>query len=541
MRNHFFMTFIILAGFLCACEPKESAGTIDKTPLSAPSEISTVQVDEATFDISWKDNSATETGFAIYIINPKDIDNLREVAQVAANVTSYRLIDNTLEAGKSYYVGIQAKAENSQFDSKITKALFTTELPPDPNAPKLAIKKIESHDVCVTVEYEMSNLNKSAVCGVCWSETGQPSIKSDHQQAPPMSEGSLTSRYQVISNVLLDYGKEYSFRAYAQVGNEVYYSETHACSLGKDIEAIKLQWVKEDDSSLPSSVQLYKYSGQMNGRKCNAWYASADLSQGDVEFRVTVPSKAITIDEQFASSNNCLVMVNGGYFYNGKNTGLGCVDGVISGGVSAVRGSLKSEDEEYNVMYNVTRGVFGVDKDQKPSVFWTGMDASGKSLFYTRPLPSIKGGDKYASVSDGNPTNAFAWTPLYAQSAGPVLLMGGKCPFDFETTSDGADYYLSNYELMPYDIYGTTVKPDRTAAGYTADGKVILLIIDGRIEESDGATLTELAAIMKGIGCVGAVNFDGGGSTGMVVGGKHLNDLTGGNRPVVSTLGFYKK
>ncbi len=532
---------LFLACTLCACEPKENVNNPDDTPLTAPSEVSVTQVSEDTFDVSWKDNSKTEKGFAIYLINPKDIDNKREIAQTEADIVSYQFVDKTLESGKSYYIGVQAKAENSQFDSKITKVLFTTELPPDPNAPKLAIKKIESHDVCVTIEYEMANLSKSAVCGVCWSENGQPDIKSEHQQAPPMSEGDLTSRYQVISNVLLDYGKDYFFRAYAQVGKEVYYSEPITCSLGKEMDAIKLQWTKEEGLSLPSSVQLYKYSGLMNGRKCNAWYASADLSQGDVEFRVTVPSKAITIDEQFASSKNCLVMVNGGYFYNGKNTGLACVDGIISGGVSAVRGSLKSEDEEYNVMYNVTRGVFGVDKDQKPSVFWTGMDASGKSFFYTRPLPSLKGGDKYASVSDGNPTNAFAWTPLYAQSAGPVLLMGGKCPFDFETTSDGADYYLSNYEIMPYDIYGTTVKPDRTAAGYTADGKVILLIIDGRIEESDGATLMELAAIMKGLGCVGAVNFDGGGSTGMVVDGNHLNDLTGGNRPVVSTLGFYRK
>ncbi|MGN1225634.1 MAG: phosphodiester glycosidase family protein, partial [Candidatus Cryptobacteroides sp.] len=78
-------------------------------------------------------------------------------------------------------------------------------------------------------------------------------------------------------------------------------------------------------------------------------------------------------------------------------------------------------------------------------------------------------------------------------------------------------------------------------AGYTADGKVILFVIDGRITESRGANLLELAKIMKGLGCVGAVNFDGGGSTGMVVSGEHLNDLSSGNRPVLSTLGIYKK
>jgi exopolysaccharide biosynthesis protein len=100
---------------------------------------------------------------------------------------------------------------------------------------------------------------------------------------------------------------------------------------------------------------------------------------------------------------------------------------------------------------------------------------------------------------------------------------------------------LSNYEVLPYDIYGPSVTPDRTAVGYRADGKVILFICDGRISASDGATLVELAQIMKGLGCVGAVNFDGGGSTGMVVNGQHLNDQTGGNRAVVSTIGFFKK
>ena len=353
--------------------------------------------------------------------------------------------------------------------------------------------------------------------------------------------GELDKRKLVISNALLDYGKEYNFRVYVKVGKEVYYSEVAKCSLGKELAPIELEWKKEEFAGLPSSVEVYKYSGLMNGRKCNAWYAVADLSKGDVEFRTTVPSSAITIDDQFKSSGKCLVMVNGGYFYNGKNTGLGCVDGVISGGVTAVRGSLKSGDSEYNEMYNVTRGVFGVDKNQKPAVYWTGADGSGKSHFFRRPLPTVKGEDKFAAVSASNPDVAVAWSPYYAQSAGPLLLMDGKCPFDFETTEKGDGFYLANYEVMPYDIYGTTVKPDRTAAGYTADGKVILFIVDGRIAESDGATLVELAQIMKGLGCVAAVNFDGGGSTGMVVGGRHLNDLTGGNRPVVSTLGFYKK
>lgn len=540
MKRGWFICALAVVGLLSACAGKENGETV-KTSLVAPSEVTVSQVDDTTLDVKWKDNSTGEAGFNIYLILPNDIDNARLVGNAEADATSYVLKDESLEAGKSYYVGVRAFASESKYDSRMTKVLFTMAAPPDPNAPAISISEITSHDVCVAVTMKMANLDKNAVCGVCWSEEGEPTVASTCQDAAPMSVGELDKRKLVISNALLDYGKEYNFRAYVRVGKDVYYSEVTKCSLGKELAPIELEWKKEEFAGLPSSVEVYKYSGLMNGRKCNAWYAVADLSKGDVEFRTTVPSGAITIDDQFESSGKCLVMVNGGYFYNGRNTGLGCVDGVISGGVTAVRGSLKSGDSEYNEMYNVTRGVFGVDKNQKPAVYWTGADGSGKSYFFSRPLPTVKGEDKFAAVSASNPDVSVAWSPYYAQSAGPLLLMDGKCPFDFETTEKGDDFYLSNYEVMPYDIYGTTVKPDRTAAGYTADGKVILFIVDGRIAESDGATLVELAQIMKGLGCVAAVNFDGGGSTGMVVGGQHLNDLTGGNRPVVSTLGFYKK
>ncbi len=48
-----------------------------------------------------------------------------------------------------------------------------------------------------------------------------------------------------------------------------------------------------------------------------------------------------------------------------------------------------------------------------------------------------------------------------------------------------------------YDIFGANVTPDRTAIGYREDGKVVIFICDGRITASGGATLTELAQIMK--------------------------------------------
>ncbi len=54
----------------------------------------------------------------------------------------------------------------------------------------------------------------------------------------------------------------------------------------------------------------------------------------------------------------------------------------------------------------------------------------------------------------------------------------------------------------------------RTCVGITADGKVVMMSLDGRQEPfSCGGTMHELAQIMLEANCVAAINLDGGGST----------------------------
>lgn len=63
----------------------------------------------------------------------------------------------------------------------------------------------------------------------------------------------------------------------------------------------------------------------------------------------------------------------------------------------------------------------------------------------------------------------------------------------------------------------------RSAIGYTNDNNLILVAVDGREGSSIGMTLMELARFMKSIGCVNAMNLDGGGSTVMYVNGEVVN------------------
>jgi hypothetical protein len=65
---------------------------------------------------------------------------------------------------------------------------------------------------------------------------------------------------------------------------------------------------------------------------------------------------------------------------------------------------------------------------------------------------------------------------------------------------------------------------------------VILVAVDGRQEMSDGATLQEMADIMRRLGAVEAINLDGGGSTTMNIGGLNVNRLQEGLRPVANAV-----
>ncbi len=64
----------------------------------------------------------------------------------------------------------------------------------------------------------------------------------------------------------------------------------------------------------------------------------------------------------------------------------------------------------------------------------------------------------------------------------------------------------------------------RSAIGYTAENNLIFVAVDGREGSSIGMTLMELGGFMKSIGCVNAMNLDGGGSTVMYVNGSVVNN-----------------
>ncbi len=112
--------------------------------------------------------------------------------------------------------------------------------------------------------------------------------------------------------------------------------------------------------------------------------------------------------------------------------------------------------------------------------------------------------------------------------AGPLLVYGGRATVH------------SVKEAIASDIaYG---RGPRTGVGVRADGTVLLVVADGRSASSAGMTLNELANYFVKLQADRAMNFDGGGSSEMVVKGAIVNEPSDGSeRPIRVALGVFKK
>jgi hypothetical protein len=79
----------------------------------------------------------------------------------------------------------------------------------------------------------------------------------------------------------------------------------------------------------------------------------------------------------------------------------------------------------------------------------------------------------------------------------------------------------------------------RTAVGLRPDGAWVFAVVDGRQPSlSIGMTLKELADTMASLGCVSALNLDGGGSSAMILDGRLMNSPSdaGKERPVSDAI-----
>lgn len=131
------------------------------------------------------------------------------------------------------------------------------------------------------------------------------------------------------------------------------------------------------------------------------------------------------------------------------------------------------------------------------------------------------------NVGDDLVINQILNTPW--DSATDILGVGPRL------VKDGQVDITSAVEQIGPDVTGA--RAPRTAVGILRNGNVLFAVLDGRQAHSKGMMLDEFARFLIGMDVVEAVNFDGGGSSELVIGGKIVNSPSDGmERPVATAL-----
>jgi hypothetical protein len=129
--------------------------------------------------------------------------------------------------------------------------------------------------------------------------------------------------------------------------------------------------------------------------------------------------------------------------------------------------------------------------------------------------------DEVKAMAEGDTVKVLLATlPHLPHGSTPLMLIGGWP----RILRDGAIIAGESATQEGTLSRNAEARHPRTAVGFSRDSStLILLTVDGRSENSGGMTLVELAGVMRELGAWQALNFDGGGSTTMVIDGAVVN------------------
>jgi len=277
-----------------------------------------------------------------------------------------------------------------------------------------------------------------------------------------------------------------------------------------------LNWVNVDTAfgELPSSVHVYRTKDLLDGKPNIAYYVVADLSDRKLNFTTdTTLARRMTPKQFYERNNKPAIVVNCTFFSFATNQNLNTVikDGKQVGyTVHTIAGKGKD-----TLTYTHPFGsALGISKKRKADVAWLYTDSTSKyPVAWSHAIEPLKDSVSAFHLSAGQIDHISRlyirkWKMQTAVGGGPVLLQDGKVS-------------ISNNSEMKFAGKAIDDKHPRTAMGYTKDNKLIILVVEGRNPGvAEGATLTQQALILQQLGCVEALNLDGGGSSCMLVNGK---------------------
>lgn len=477
--------------------------TFQYSKLPAPTEL-TAELKSEGLVLTWKDNCIGEEG---YLVRRKVNDGaFADWKALGANVET--VTDTEIKAGVYEYEVLAYVGEGR---SAAARTQFSNTTTPEV---RIATTNASWHQVVMQM-YLDNDGGYTCEGGFCWkNDGGKGATVEDNCYTFPSTLKTGDPFFGAAQE--LEHGKTYNFRPWIRYDGKYHYYDEVSSSLKDEPAAIVADWTDISETyNMPASIKLYKTTTSVTGRSINAWYAIADMSAGDLELRTIKTSSATKPSDAAKNLDAVQIAINGGFFGGGQSYSYVMDQGKETAtGVKAVTRSYYSDASKTSVsrQFNITRGAFGVNKNQEPSVKWL----YGSYMWaYDSPLPAYNSGP-VLQPSATYPSEKHTWDVYSAIGGGPIILHDGHVCIDYLTVKDKGNggRYIGNPELLDDDIFGPSVRPPRTAIGHTADGKIVIMVVDGRGSGgSQGVSLDELARLMKGLGCVNVLNLDGGGST----------------------------
>ncbi|SNR58411.1 Glycosyl transferases group 1 [Lutibacter agarilyticus] len=168
---------------------------------------------------------------------------------------------------------------------------------------------------------------------------------------------------------------------------------------------------------------------------------------------------------------------------------------------------------------NTVKQILKTKANETTSIIPVGITLSIPSEIFSEELFKI---GKTIDILLLEPTeNPYNWSEiLYAIEAGPLLLDEGKQVLNMEEEGWKT---ANSIKTQAARLDFTDMRGPKIAVGITKEGKLMVLMVNGRIRESVGATHFDMADILQKYGMHKAMGFDPGGSSTLVVDGKIMN------------------
>lgn len=289
--------------------------------------------------------------------------------------------------------------------------------------------------------------------------------------------------------------------------------------------------ITADYQGLPSYVSVFRSPARLQGQNAKAYVAKIDMNKGGFgvwglnDPELSGSSESLQTPSQvYDRQGKPAIVINGGFFYTDSGTSY-AASLAISNGV-LLSPNINYASEDWISMYYPTRGVFLEHADGKCEAAWSYFGDA--HYLYQSPAQNSWAAKPLAVPSASFPCEATVLEAKNGIGGGPVLIKAGKL--------------MNTYRQELFDgesgILCDTRHP-RTAIGITADKVLVLFVCEGRnmTPGIPGFTTEEVARILLDLGCVEALNLDGGGSSCMLINGTEtISPSDGEQRPVGSCV-----